>query len=425
MNQLTSVKMTYAQNSAGQIVSIEHVKNGLDCNCTCVGCSGRLVAKKGPVNQWHFSHHQEKDKENCQWNGETEIHFKVKEYFERHKKAVIKIGHNEPQLMRIEFDEVVLEKSLRPTKRIPDVTCYTEGERILIEVKVTHEVDKQKIIDYKKVNATVLEYDFSDLLFDGDVVTELDIERHLSRHRGNWLSISPVGQIAEKFQDHERAVATSLIEKNRKLADENRQQLAVLNRLQSQINSFDFQYQNLYQKMQNANDKLSVTQREIDFAKAQHKESVRAADIAFNTRINQLEHELMAKLKMENVSTIERMREEMIAQFQEDYSQQLGELNEVSRQLTTLKKEVMGIELAIEENRNKTIYLEELEKHLNSELNRFKEKEIEWKKASMANATIKRNFVRLEPDLRAMCRKGGIPWPFSDTLLAELSALIE
>lgn len=61
------------------------------------------------------------------------------------------------------------------------------------------------------------------------------------------------------------------------------------------------------------------------------------------------------------------------------------------------------------------------EAKLKIEREEFHKKEQEWNRAAKANAVIKLHFIRLEPELRGICRKGGIPWPFDSTLMAELS----
>jgi competence CoiA-like predicted nuclease len=103
--------MTYAINPNGDVVSIDHVANGLDCNCICIECSGQLKAKQGSKNRWHFSHHKDNEATNCQWSGESEIHMKVKEYLERHKKLTVPIGFSKPTSLDIQFDEIQLEKA--------------------------------------------------------------------------------------------------------------------------------------------------------------------------------------------------------------------------------------------------------------------------------------------------------------------------
>lgn len=63
-----------------KIVSIDDVLSGLACDCICPACQAVLVAKKGPVNAHHFSHH-DKSAELCQFSAFTSIRLMLLEIF--------------------------------------------------------------------------------------------------------------------------------------------------------------------------------------------------------------------------------------------------------------------------------------------------------------------------------------------------------
>lgn len=50
-----TVKLPYGLKN-GNLVTIDEVESGLDCDCTCPGCKARLVGKKGTTNVHHFAH---------------------------------------------------------------------------------------------------------------------------------------------------------------------------------------------------------------------------------------------------------------------------------------------------------------------------------------------------------------------------------
>jgi hypothetical protein len=52
---MSDVKMNAARRD-GQIVFVDDVDRGLKCNCTCVACGALVIARKGPVLEWHFAH---------------------------------------------------------------------------------------------------------------------------------------------------------------------------------------------------------------------------------------------------------------------------------------------------------------------------------------------------------------------------------
>ncbi|CCN86022.1 hypothetical protein VIBNIWn13_p0177 [Vibrio nigripulchritudo Wn13] len=43
-------------NQTGQVVGIGQAIRGDDCDCRCLSCNTPVTARKGDVNQWHFSH---------------------------------------------------------------------------------------------------------------------------------------------------------------------------------------------------------------------------------------------------------------------------------------------------------------------------------------------------------------------------------
>jgi len=69
---LTEVKIPFGRNVCGDMVSIDAVPRGLDCNCVCEECETPLVARQGEKNQHHFAHYSEP--ENCVAARETSIH---------------------------------------------------------------------------------------------------------------------------------------------------------------------------------------------------------------------------------------------------------------------------------------------------------------------------------------------------------------
>tara|TARA_R110001583_G_scaffold64030_2_gene186597 strand:- start:1606 stop:2826 length:1221 start_codon:yes stop_codon:yes gene_type:complete len=399
MARLNSVKMTYAINRTGEIVSIDNVDNGLECNCICIDCNGQLEAKQGAKNQWHFSHHKDNDAINCQWSGESELHIKVKEYLDRYKRLTVPIGFTNPTSLDIQFDEIQLEKSLRPTKRIPDVTGYCAGEKILIEVKVTHEVDQQKRIDYKKVNVSVIELDFSDFTFIDTRIIDQEIDLYFRNPICNWLTVAPVGDIASQFQEHEIAVTKELIVNNQNLLRE-------AGAMVDYINSYRRRYEMSKSRIKDASERLEEVKNQIHHAKSERNEIIHSAAGLFNSTLDQLQRDHAVRLT---------------AEFNENHRLLNAELNEINVVIKSKKDELAQIQHIIDQQDNKVNEIRKAEKQLNIEKNNFHQRELDWNKAAKANAVIKRHFMRLEPELRGMCRKGGIPWPFEGTLMEELS----
>ncbi|MCL1096164.1 competence protein CoiA family protein [Shewanella kaireitica] len=421
MSQFQAVKMTYALNNEENFVSVEDVENGLGCECVCIDCHGRLSAKQGKVKQWHFAHHQESDKENCQWSGESEIHLRVKKYLDTHRKLTVPLGFSNPTMFTLNFDEIQLEKSLRPTKRIPDVTGYCRGERILIEVKVTHEVDRKKVSEYKAANASVVEIDFSEFTLLEDRISDKHIERHLCRTSFNWISVAPVGVIAEQFQNHERAVSKTLIEKNKKLRIQHSLLEDEINQKCDYINSFSYRYEDNQNRMKTLTDELSYVSVQIQELRNEKLRHIDAARSSFTNTMKAMEEEYLRQLDAQNTSKLELIEEKFTRKLKVKYKDLIAEqadaeslLASTSSLLSTSKTELEVVNKKVEE-------INELEINLLKREALLKKKEQEWLRAANASASIRKHFLRLEPDLRLICRKGGVPWPFNGNLLDELS----
>lgn len=129
----------------GQLVDITEVESGLACNCVCPACGLQLVAKKGEIKEHHFAHH---DSEECSGAVETALHIYAKNILEKNKRIVLPPVYldNSDKLIypatEIFFDSVTLEK--RIGNIIPDIVVLVKDKPLLIEIAVTHFVDRFK-----------------------------------------------------------------------------------------------------------------------------------------------------------------------------------------------------------------------------------------------------------------------------------------
>ncbi|MCX0445429.1 hypothetical protein [Aeromonas veronii] len=215
------VKMSRAFNASRQIVSIEDVPSGKACRCTCIDCDEPLVAKKGQVNRHYFSHEPTSatdelnvNPRECHWGPETELHILAKEVLAEDRQLSLPIGITNPKSELLTFETVQLE--FPEGSRIPDVSAYVNGEKILIEIAVTHFCDEDKIADLKRINATCIELDFSKFSLDVEVLSKNAVLEYLVTCPKKWLSVAPVGPIAEAIHQHERHVLRDLAAQNRK-----------------------------------------------------------------------------------------------------------------------------------------------------------------------------------------------------------------
>ncbi len=129
----------------GQLVDISIADNGLACDCVCPSCGQRLVAKKGDIKEHHFAHYES---EECSGAVETALHIYAKNILEKNKRIVLPPVYldNSDKLIypatEVTFDTVVLEK--RIGNIVPDIVVTIKGKPLLIEIAVTHFIDRFK-----------------------------------------------------------------------------------------------------------------------------------------------------------------------------------------------------------------------------------------------------------------------------------------
>jgi hypothetical protein len=170
----------------GKVIHISEIlikERGLKCNCTCVKCGQPLVARLGEVNEHYFAHHV---KCNCKGSIETALHLFAKEVLQRNKKLVLpKLSvkyyieedkvhflseeqtcywrevkeHVFAEHRDITFDKVEIEYAIADI--VADAALYKANRHLLVEVKVTHEVDVIKLNKIKEINVSTIEVDLS------------------------------------------------------------------------------------------------------------------------------------------------------------------------------------------------------------------------------------------------------------------------
>lgn len=186
MKAETGVKLRYGLKN-GQIKSIYDIsieEKGLKCGCVCPACGMELQARIGKINQRHFAH---KNKNcNIATAQQTAMHIRAKEiiYNEREmlfpeitltfsessvylKHKMLKNDERIPKKIVgkaakvLTCDRVILEKKLDDI--VPDIAFYIGNQVCLIEIAVTHFIDKAKLEKIKKLDLPVLEIDLRKL----------------------------------------------------------------------------------------------------------------------------------------------------------------------------------------------------------------------------------------------------------------------
>lgn len=185
--------------------------------------------KKGDDRADHFSHyHPDTVNKECSWGYETELHLLAKEVIYEQKRIILPIGTFEPAYETINFDIVELE--VRADNRIPDLIGHYHGDKIHIEIAVTHFCDHEKIAELKTNNTSCVEIDLSELVILDDLIDKELIRAELEEPKIKWLSINPFGLFADKTYNHNRLKSIELIHKIKTEKDQLESSITILQR---------------------------------------------------------------------------------------------------------------------------------------------------------------------------------------------------
>lgn len=137
----TNIRQTFALNNEGVITYIGEVERGLNCNCTCPSCNANLIAKQGPVRDWHFAHSAQ---HNCINGAESALHLAAKQVVLSSSKILLPSDEGSPKYLFIDSAELEMSWDTDYGRMVPDVTITSGEEIYFIEIIVTHAIDEQK-----------------------------------------------------------------------------------------------------------------------------------------------------------------------------------------------------------------------------------------------------------------------------------------
>lgn len=152
--------MAFARNPAGDVVHISEVPVGLDCECVCLKCWGKVVARKGNIRQHHFSHYKGGEGLGCT---ETALHKAAKAMIQRERRLIL------PQQLEglglgvageASFDTVSLEHRLGLEEAGTEIIADAYGQGpidLVIEIAVHHRVPEDKAEKIRRLGLHAVE----------------------------------------------------------------------------------------------------------------------------------------------------------------------------------------------------------------------------------------------------------------------------
>lgn len=136
--------LTYALNKEGDLVHIDSVPNGLECECFCPHCKSKLCAKNGGTGEkmvHHFAHINGAD---CVGAVESALHKMAKDVMKETLCLQLPDRLDGSRGDLLEFNSIEVEYYDKETHLRPDCIGYYGDKMIWIEFKRTHAVDAKK-----------------------------------------------------------------------------------------------------------------------------------------------------------------------------------------------------------------------------------------------------------------------------------------
>lgn len=161
------IEIPYALR-ADAVVHVSEVARGLDCGCICARCGEVLVARKGAYREHHFAHYRDSD---CPGATESLLHRLAKEllstaktialpayiYRAKSRRFGVPISTEREILAarRVCVSSVAVEQSLGPI--VPDLLLRSDEGELILEIAVSHRVDKAKLRHIRRMNIPAVE----------------------------------------------------------------------------------------------------------------------------------------------------------------------------------------------------------------------------------------------------------------------------
>lgn len=204
--------MLFAFDETGEIKHIEEVERGAACGCVCPACGKKLIAKKGDrrLKIHHFAHAPGVD---CEYGYESSLHLAAKRILEKAPRITVPDVYVEfphsfgkrvvfSRSKEISIDSVALEVHLRNI--IPDIVIRSKERTLIVEIFVTHAIDKDKAVQIENKNISAIEIDLS------------EIDRYISLEELTHILIDDVQKKRWIYNAKELEQRKKFIEKSRK-----------------------------------------------------------------------------------------------------------------------------------------------------------------------------------------------------------------
>lgn len=207
-----SLLQTFALDNTSRVRSIEEVERGRACDCTCPSCGGRVIARQGDINVWHFAHDSGLD---CPGAAETALHEAAKQLLMESGGMTLParnawaekqladgrrgVGEAHRPATWCDFTEAETEKRMDDIQ--PDFVARFGDQWLAVEVAVTHFVEQEKLTKLRARNLWSIEIDLALVdrrHWNWELLRELIIDG--SSHK-TWLVPIPDAELEAQAAD--------------------------------------------------------------------------------------------------------------------------------------------------------------------------------------------------------------------------------
>ena len=180
---------------SGDPVHIDDVERGKYSSAACFDCQDYLVAKKGNRVASHFAH-RSRDSD-CQ--GESGLHRLAKHILSKEKSICLRHYPERDKHFTYKFNHAYVEFKIENYR----VDCFLRDEELpplAVEIKVTHPVDDEKIMMFRRNKIAAIEIDLSSI---DRLASKQEIKTAVCQHHCNvsWLYSEKIDQHNKKRRD--------------------------------------------------------------------------------------------------------------------------------------------------------------------------------------------------------------------------------
>lgn len=234
--------LVFAQDERGNLIHIDAAKRGKACNCRCLACHEKLIARHGNIKAHSFAHVSGNE---CRYAIDAMLNRLAQELIAAHGRFCtpelkVQIHHN-GLIAPITLSETIPSRHLRVDSATLDfrshaqrasVVLCIQGRELLLEITFAHRLDQHKRNAIEKLGLPAIELHFDEFVFEDIAQFErLLLDGAAHKH---WIYNPKAQQIKANFEEllQKRLQEQLQLQKKLKEAREQAEKIALQERMQ-------------------------------------------------------------------------------------------------------------------------------------------------------------------------------------------------